>query len=156
MFRLHSSHVPWLAGLAGAALTLTPLLAMADSLPPVEVQSQRLRTEVRQTCPAIAEQLADGLSAAVGRYGMEGDYRVSFTLQNNKIVQAAAQGGFEAGERRAIRAAMRGVDCQDSASGAAPQRFAFILSVRPDEGAEGPRQARIGIGIDGDLRLAQR
>lgn len=154
MFRLHSSQVPWLAGLAGAALTLAPILAMSQTLPAVEVQSQRQRTEVKQSCPAIAEQLADGLSGAVGRYGMDGDYRVSFTLHNNKIVQASALGGHDFGERSSIRRAMRGVDCQDSASSQAPQRFAFILSVRQEEGADGQRQARVG--IDADLRVAQR
>lgn len=153
MFRLHSSHVPWLAGLAGATLTLAPLLALADTLPPVEVQAQRLRTEVSQVCPAIAQQLSDGLAGAIYQHGMVGDYRVSFTLHNDKVVQVSARGGHQLGERASIRRAMREVGCQDGASRQQPQQFAFILSVREDDGSGG-QLARIGIGDE--LKLAQR
>lgn len=136
MFSFQSTRVMCAAAVAGVAISLIPVWALAADLDRVEVTGHSVRTDVTATCPAIGQQLGDNLSQAFSRFDMEGDYRVEFSVQDNRVQSVKTQGGYGRENRLAIRRAMSRVDCQDSASAAAPQRFAFLLSVRmEDEGS---------------------
>lgn len=138
MFSFQSPRVMCLAGIAGVAIALAPVWALAADLDRVEVTGHSVRTDVSKACPSIGEELSTHLAPAFTRIDMEGDYRVEFSLQGDKVQGIKASGGQGWDTRRAIRHAMVRVGCQDSATAAAPQRFAFLLSVRMDDEGYGP------------------
>jgi hypothetical protein len=136
MFSFQSVRVMCLAGVAGIAISLIPVWALAADLDRVEVTGHAVRTDVSRTCPGLGEQLADNLANAFSRIDLAGDYRIEFTLQGDKVQATKAVGGaWES--RSALRRAMGRVDCQDAATATAPQRFAFLLSVRMEDDGSG-------------------
>ena len=143
MFGFQNVRTLSLAAVAGIGLALLPVWALAEPIDRVEVQGKALRTDVKATCPSIGESLGERLGSQFGRDLQEGDYRVEFSLQGDQVSEVSAQGG-EWSSNRAIRRAMRGVDCQDAKS-QAPHRFAFMLSVRIDDDAGGAPVARFDV-----------
>lgn len=119
--------------LLGAAATG----ASAQSLDRVEVMGQRVRADVSASCPNVAADIVSALAPAVYRLQKEGSYTVSFELSADEVgsVRTAYQAPDE--YRRALRQAVRALDCRDAASHQQAQRFGFVVDVRMNEAASG-------------------
>lgn len=128
--------------LSACILGLSPVVALAAdpaALDRVEVSGthQSLRLDVQRTCPTMAVSLDDRLARKIAEVGREADYQVRFDLRDGVISGIETQGG-PMEYRRAVRTAVRYVECQDSQITAGKtQRFAFFLAIRPGDESSG-------------------
>ncbi len=117
-----SKPLPALASTLGlAALSLWAGLAQAapNDLERVEISGRRpgevAHTNVRATCPGVAESLAESLSRVQAREQREGVVTVSFRLSGNAISEVAPRGGpYE--YRRDVRRAVHALSCHTEAN----------------------------------------
>lgn len=111
----------------------------------VEVQrAAAYRSDVTRSCPAVQADLQEALERAITKHQIEGSYPVTFEMRNNGVVEvrtprAPKEYGF------LLRRAVKGLDCQDSASMQQAQRFGFLLDIKLDDG-DGSRLASAGGG----------
>lgn len=122
---------PLFVGLCTVGGSIPAFAADPLTLDRVEV-SGGVRVDVRRTCPAIDDTLAENLARAVSRYGRDSDSEVRFELRADGIGAVSTQGGAFV-YRPAIRHAVAQLQCQDQASAGRAQQFAFILSIRNSE-----------------------
>lgn len=123
-----------------SALGATASASDARYLDPVEVRTAgALRHDVQRSCPAVKADLQQALSQRITRHQIEGSFPVLFEMKDSQVVavrtpRAPVEVGF------ALRRAIKGLDCQDSASHQQPQRFGFMLDIKLDDG-DGRRTA---------------
>ncbi len=126
-----------LSALATALLLATPftpaLAQTGSALDRVEVQNQPVpRTDVTQACPRAQRTLEEGMARALSMDMLPGSYRVEFQLQDDRIDSVRLhRTPYE--YRKALRAAVRSMACNDAAARTSPQRFAFILDVKSED-----------------------
>lgn len=134
-----------------------PVAMAADgqALDRVEVQAAApaLRHDVSRSCPAVQADLQAALARHITRHQIEGSFAVLFELRNNDVVAVRTRyAPREIG--LPLRRAVRGLDCQDSASAQQPQRFGFMLDVKLDDGDRDTRTAGVTLRplVGSDLR----
>jgi hypothetical protein len=123
----------------------------------VEVSRGSLRSDVLSACPQAMQGLQSGMERAVSLHGIGGSYVVHFDLSGTEVHRVQMP-RLPLEYRRALRNAVRELQCQDGAAQRQTQRFGFILDVTVvDEfapGGKGLQQAAAGDAPG--LRLALR
>ncbi len=115
----------------------------------VEVRTgATLRHDVQRSCPAVQAELQQALNRRVTKHQIEGSFPVLFEIKDSQVVavrtpRVPLEYGF------ALRRAVKGLDCQDSASHQQPQRFGFMLDIKMDD-ADAPLRS----AGEGGQRLA--
>ena len=127
-----------LSHLAAALLLAAPftsaLAQSSQSLDRVEVQRQALpRHDLSAACPRAQQTLEAGMARALSLDMLPGSYRVEFDLAGDRIERVHTPRAPLV-YRKALRSALRAMDCQDAAARTSPQRFAFILDVKAEDG----------------------
>lgn len=120
----------------------------------IEVSGAALRSDLLRTCPQVAEDLQRGLQRDVALHGIGGSYLVQFELKGAQV------GSFQMSRlpfeyRRALRSALRNLQCQDGAAQVQAQRFGFILDIVADDRWAPPAPGLAGAGGPA-LRVALR
>lgn len=129
-----------LAGLSLAASAQSEA-PRRDALERVQVQGQTLtapRSDVRASCPAMEDELKQGLSWALQRHQRGGVVRVDFELDaaaSPREVQVS--GGPAMHYRQEIRRVMHHQHCQAGPADS-PRRYSLLLSFNvQEEGGDG-------------------
>ncbi|MET0207802.1 MAG: hypothetical protein ABW220_02100 [Burkholderiaceae bacterium] len=110
---------------AAAALTLAVAsmgaahAAPADELKRVEISGRKpgevIHTNVRATCPGIADKIGDALARKQFREGKEGVTTVSFRLSGSEMSDVTQRGGPRV-YRSEVYRAMRNLECRTDGS----------------------------------------
>jgi hypothetical protein len=110
----------------------------------VEVSRGSLRSDVLSACPQAMQGLQSGMERAVSLHGIGGSYVVHFDLSGTEVHRVQMP-RLPLEYRRALRNAVRELQCQDGAAQRQTQRFGFILDVRSatsSRGGKGGSNAR--------------
>lgn len=103
-------------GVLGAAATVQAQSA-APTTQSVEVRGAApVRTDVATLCPDIANDLPDALAAIARQRSEAALIEVQFALDGSAIADVQTQGGGAA-YQRAVRRAVRGLDCRSPEAG---------------------------------------